>query len=262
VDAGHDERGRQIRTGLLTRGARRLARPARRLARPRGPDLDAELAWWLEEWDPVIRAGGFNPGDVPAFIPGEDVADTYEGRRWQIARAEVRRVAAEAGMDEAELFGDRVVVDVGPGPLGFPDACPARVAIGVEPLAERYRAHGLLLDSDAVYLTVSAEAMPLLGQSVDVVVSRNSLDHVTSPRAAVDEVRRVLRPGGTFLLSVDVDHPATPTEPHTLELDGVRALLEPFEIVREEVRDEAHGGGGGRRVVVLARAPGSALSSR
>ena len=69
-----------------------------------------------------MRAGGFNPGDVPGFIPGEPVAETYEGRRWQIARAEVQRVAAEAGADADELFAGRVVVDVGPGPLGFPDA--------------------------------------------------------------------------------------------------------------------------------------------
>jgi SAM-dependent methyltransferase len=208
----------------------------------------------MEEWDPVVRAGGFNPGDVPAFIPGEEVAATYEGRRRQIARAEVRRVAAEAGSDEDELFGGRVVVDVGPGPLGFQDACPARVSIGVEPLAERFREHGLLMeDSHAVYLAVGAESIPLVSGSVDVAVTRNSLDHVTDPPAVTAEIARILRPGGTLLVSVDVDHPATPTEPHTLTLDGVRELLAAFEVEREDVRDEAHGGGGGRRVAIRAR---------
>ena len=201
-----------------------------------------------------MRAGGFNPGDVPAFIPGEEVAESYDGRRRQIARAEVRRVAAEAGVTEDELFAGKVVVDVGPGPLGFPDACPARLSIGVEPLAERFREHGLLLDGDALYLAVGAEAIPLVSGSVDVVVCRNSLDHVTSPSAAMTEVRRILRPGGTLVLSVDVDHPATPTEPHSLTLDDVHALVEPLAIEREELRDEAHGGGGGRRVSMVARA--------
>jgi SAM-dependent methyltransferase len=251
VDAGHDERGRQIRSGLL-RAALGGAPHAR------AADLDAELAWWLGEWDPVVRAGGYNPGDVPAFLPGEDVAASYEGRRRQIARAEVRRVAAEAGSNEGEVFADRIVVDVGPGPLGFPDACPARVSIAIEPLAERFRERGLLLDSDAIYLAVAAEQIPLVSESVDVVVSRNSLDHVTSPRAAMAEVRRILCPGGTLLLSVDIDHPATPTEPHTLSLAAVRELLGPLEVEREEVRDDAHGGGGGRRVVVVARRSESA----
>jgi SAM-dependent methyltransferase len=219
----------------------------------RSADLDAELRWWLEEWDPIVRAGGFNPGDVPAFIPGEEVAEDYDGRRWQIARAEVRRVAAEAGADADELFGDRVVVDVGPGALGFPDACPARVSIGVDPLADRFRAAGLLLESDAVYLAVGAEAIPLVADSVDVVVARNSLDHVTTPRRAIGEMRRILRPGGVLILSVDVDHPATATEPHSFALGDVRELVRPLEVEREELRDDAHGGGGGRRVVVVAR---------
>jgi SAM-dependent methyltransferase len=200
-----------------------------------------------------VQAGGFNPGDVPGFIPGEEVADSYEGRRRQIARAEVGRVAAEASTGVDELFAGKVVVDVGPGPLGFPDACPARLSIGVEPLAERFREHGLLLESDALYLAVGAEAIPLVSGSVDVVVCRNSLDHVTSPPAAMAEVRRILRPGGALLLSVDVDHPATPTEPHSLTLDDVHALIGPLPIEREELRDEAHGGGGGRRVSIVAR---------
>jgi SAM-dependent methyltransferase len=200
-----------------------------------------------------VRAGGFNPGDVPAFIPGEEVADTYEGRRWQIARAEVRRVAAEAGADEGDLFGGKVVVDVGPGPLGFPDACPARVSIGIEPLAERYREHGLLLDSGAVYLAIGAEDVPLLSDTVDVVLLRNSLDHVTSPAATMGEMTRILKPDGVLLLSVDIDHPATATEPHTLALADVRELLRPLQVEREETYDEAHGGGGGRRVAVVAR---------
>ena len=53
---------------------------------------DAELRWWLDEWLPVLRAGGFNPGDASEFLDGEEAAPTYEGRRWQQARAEVRRV--------------------------------------------------------------------------------------------------------------------------------------------------------------------------
>ena len=246
MDAGHDERGRQSRPRLLRAVAARAAGE-------RAADLDAELRWWVEEWDAIVRAGGFNPGDVPAFIPGEAVADSYEGRRWQIARAEVRRVASEAGADADELFGDRVVVDVGPGPLGFPDACPARVAIGVDPLAERFRERGLLLRSDALYLAVGAESIPLVSESVDVVVARNSLDHVASPRRAMAELRRILRPGGTLVLSVDVDHPATATEPHSFALGDVHELVAPLAVERERMRDDAHGGGGGRRVVVVAR---------
>jgi SAM-dependent methyltransferase len=226
----------------------------RRTGRPAAePDLDEELRWWIDEWDPVIRDGGYNPGDVPRFIPGEEVADTYEGRRWQIARAEVRRTLEEAGIEDSAFFDGKVVVDIGPGPLGFPDACPARLAFGVEPLADRYRAHGLLLESDAVYLATGAEEIPLLSESVDVVVARNSLDHVTSPPVVIEQVTRILRPGGTLILSVDVGHPATVTEPHSFTLDEVRSLVAAMDTVSERQNEEAHGGGGGSRVVVVAR---------
>lgn len=227
-----------------------------RRAQPRAADLDAELRWWLESWDPVIRDGGFNPGDVQEFLdPGEPTADTYEGRRRQIARAEVRRVLSEAGIGDPAFFEGKVVMDIGPGPLGFPDACGAALSIGIEPLAERFAAAGLMIPgSPAVYLAVGAERIPLVSGTVDVALSRNSLDHVRDPDAVVAEVHRLLRPGGTLILNVDLDHPATATEPHTFTEERVRELLAGFEIVRETVDERAHGDEGRSLVVVARRA--------
>jgi SAM-dependent methyltransferase len=216
----------------------------------------AELRWWLEEWNPVLVAGGFNPGDAPAFLDGEETAGTYEGRRWQQARAEVRRVLSEAGIDDAGFFDGKVVVDIGPGPLGFPDACPARLSIGVEPLADAYREHGLLLEgSDAVYLAVGAETIPLVSESVDVVVARNSLDHVDDPVAVLGEVRRLLRPGGTLILNFDAGHEPTATEPHTLSAETVRGWLDGMTIEREQTLPGPHGQEG-EVVVIVATRPG------
>jgi SAM-dependent methyltransferase len=180
------------------------------------------------------------------------VEETYEGRRRQIARAEVRRVAAEAGSTEDELFAERVVVDVGPGPLGFPDACPARVSIGVEPLAERFAQAGLALESTALYLSVGAEAIPLVSSTVDVVIARNSLDHVEDPAAVLAEARRLLRPGGTLILNFDVGTVPTATEPHVLTEAGVLGWLAGMEIVRRST-GSSHGGDG-HAAVVVARA--------
>jgi SAM-dependent methyltransferase len=215
---------------------------------------EAELSWWLNKWDPVIRAGGFNPGDVSELLGGEPAAETYAGRRWQQARAEVRRVVGEANLDGPSFFEDKVVLDIGPGALGFPDACPARLSIGVEPLAQRFADAGLMLDSSAVYLVARAEAIPLLSASVDVVIARNSLDHVEDPRAAVAEGRRILRPGGTMILNFDVHRRSTQTEPHTLDVAEVRSWLEPMTIVNENRWDHGHGEEG-HVVVLVARAP-------
>jgi ubiquinone/menaquinone biosynthesis C-methylase UbiE len=215
---------------------------------------DAELRWWLDEWLPVLRAGGFNPGDAAELLGGEAVAATYEGRRWQQARAEVTRVLREAAIDDERFFEGKVVVDIGPGPLGFPDACPARVSIGVDPLAELYREHGLLLEgSDALYLSVGAEAIPLTSASVDVVVARNSLDHVDDPQAVLTEARRLLRPGGTLILNFDVGHAPTATEPHALTREQVRGALGDMTIAHEATTAQPHGGEGEVVVIVAEK---------
>jgi SAM-dependent methyltransferase len=225
-----------------------------RLRDPVAVKHDAELRWWLCEWEPVLRAGGFNPGDAPDFLDGEPVADSYEGRRWQQARAEVRRVLHEARIEDEHFFEGKVVLDVGPGPLGFPDACPARLSIGVEPLAERYREHGLLLeDSPAVYLSVGAESVPLVSHCVDVVVARNSLDHVDDPGAVLEEVQRLLRPGGTLILNFDAGHAPTATEPHMLSPDVVRSALPDMTVTTEHTSAGAHGVGGDVVVMVAER---------
>jgi SAM-dependent methyltransferase len=221
---------------------------------------DAELNWWLSQWEPVIRDGGFNPGDVADLLDGEPAADTYDGRRWQHARAEVRRVLREASIEDPSFFEDKVVVDIGPGPLGFPDACPARLSIGVEPLAQRFADAGLLLDSHAVYLVTGAESIPLLSGSVDVVIARNSLDHVEDPSAAVAEARRILRPGGTMILNFDVRATPTPTEPHTLDAADVRLWLAPMTIVHEAAWEHGHGGDGHVVVLVARQAPSAGAS--
>jgi SAM-dependent methyltransferase len=215
---------------------------------------DAELSWWLSEWEPILRAGGFSPGDVPDLLDGEPPADSYEGRRWQQAHAQVRRVLREADIDDPSFFHGKVVVDIGPGPIGFPDACPARVSIGVEPLAQRFADAGLLLESHAVYLAAPAEAVPLISATIDVVVARNSLDHVDDPRAAISEARRLLRPGGTLILNFDVGHMPTTAEPHTLDADEVRSWLGAMIIAHEDVWDRAHGADG-HAVVLVARQP-------
>jgi SAM-dependent methyltransferase len=224
----------------------------RRLKR-RGGDPDQELRFWVEQWDAHIRAGSlFSPRGLE-LIGEEAVADSYEGRRRQEARAQVRRVLEEAAIDDLDFFAGRVVLEIGPGPVGFPDACGARVALAVEPLAPRLEAAGLLLDSDAVYLATGAEAIPLLDGSVDVVVARNSLDHVVDPVAVLSEVVRVLSPGGTLILNVDIEGEPTAEEPHAFSADDVRRLVYPLHVEHERVIDEPHGTKGRQLVIVATK---------
>jgi SAM-dependent methyltransferase len=213
---------------------------------------DAQLRWWLETWDAEIRDGGLKPQDALDFLPGEEVETTYWGRRWQLARSQVARVMDEAGIEDQDYFAGKVVVEVGPGPLGFPDACPARISLGVDPLARRYAEHGLLLpDSAALYITASAEALPLITDSADVVLARDTLDYVDDPERALTEFRRILKPGGRLILMFDVGHVPTPFQPNALTADGVKAQLAGLTVVREHHWPEPFGADGHRAVIVV-----------
>jgi ubiquinone/menaquinone biosynthesis C-methylase UbiE len=74
--------------------------------------------------------------------------------------------------------------------------------------------------------------------SVDVVLARNSLDHVERPGRVLEEIQRVLRPGGTLILNFEVDHAPTRTEPHTLTIGNVRDALSDATVVREHLSDD------------------------
>jgi len=51
-------------------------------------------------------------------------------------------------------------------------------------------------------VAASAERLPFASNSFDVVVCTQVLEYVPHPQQAIDEMRRVLKPGGSLLLSV------------------------------------------------------------
>ena len=92
-----------------------------------------------------------------------------------------------------------------------------------------------------------------MSDSVDVVVARNSLDHVDDPAPCSREARRLLRPGGTLILNFDVGHAPTAAEPHTLTQEAIRAALAGMTIEREQTSARSHGHGGEAVVIVATR---------
>ena len=239
--------------GMLGELRSRLAL-AHRLRDPVAVKHEAQLRWWIERWDAIVRGGGVTPDDTLGYLDDDDVAPTYLGRRWQIARAHVRRVLDEAAIEDQSFFDDKVVVDLGCGPVGFPDACPARVSLGVDPLIERYAEHGLLLPaSRAVYIQGDAEQIPLLSGTVDVVVARDVLDYVVDPEQSAGEIRRVLRPAGTLIVGFDVDQTPTVAQPQALTVERVRAALAGMTVTHRREWDAPFATSGHRVVLVAAR---------
>ena len=150
------------------------------------------------------RAGA---GGLPAEI---DRLDLQAALGWP----EERRLLSEFGLAD----GMRVLdVGCGPGALTarLVEGFPSCEVTGVDPDAE-------LLDAArrrvprASFLPGTAESLPLPDASVDVAGARLVLQHLPDPVAAAREVRRVLVPGGRFVV-IDVDGGlwgmASPPEP-------------------------------------------------
>ncbi|RWP24903.1 MAG: class I SAM-dependent methyltransferase [Mesorhizobium sp.] len=133
---------------------------------------------------------------------------------------------AMGGLADAEFFREKSCIDIGCGPKGsltWLDGI-AKHAIGIDPLASRYELFNIS-SHNMLYIAARAEELPLRSSSADVVFSMNSLDHVDDLEQACGEIRRVLKPGGHFIGSLNLDEPATPTEPWTLTEDYLERHL-------------------------------------
>lgn len=73
-------------------------------------------------------------------------------------------------------------------------------------------------------------ALPFLPQVFDLVMATEVLEHLHTPQQAVDEIRRVLLPGGTCVLSTRFIHPyhADPHDYFRFTSDGLKHLFREF----------------------------------
>ncbi len=116
-----------------------------------------------------------------------------------------------AALDLATLCGDETVVDVGCGNGGYLAELARRrhagrvlgvdLSAGMLQAARRHAPAASLTAGDAA-------ALPLRDRAADLTLAAHMLYHVADPRAAVRELRRVTRPGGTVLVVLNgPDHP-------------------------------------------------------
>jgi SAM-dependent methyltransferase len=127
-----------------------------------------------------------------------------EGREGLIVHAEhlTRYVAA------VEICRDKDVLDIASG-SGYGSlmlAASAKSVVGVD-ISEEAVAHAreLYVADNLEYRVGSGEQIPLADDSVDVVVTFETIEHIENYRAFVTEIRRVLRPGGIALVSTPND---------------------------------------------------------
>jgi SAM-dependent methyltransferase len=102
---------------------------------------------------------------------------------------------------------------------------PRRVALDLRP-------------GPGVHVVGDAQALGFADASFDTVLCTEMLEHVPEPQRAIDEMRRVLRPGGLLLLTTRFLFPIhdAPHDYFRYTKYGLRHLLRRFEIL--ELREE------------------------
>ena len=98
---------------------------------------------------------------------------------------------------------------------------------GIDPLADEYKR--LYSYPEGVNIQKGfGEKIPFPDEFFDIVFCSSALDHVTDPQRTVVETHRVLKPGGYFVLSVEIFEEKTVSDHslHSLVRRDVYSLLE------------------------------------
>lgn len=144
---------------------------------------------------------------------------------------EVRKLAALEDKHwwyaERRHLLEKAIADMTPGQaldIGAAGGGNTRVLVkhGWKAAPLEYGAEGAEVASERGLPVMRADAtrLPIADASLDLVVAFDVLEHIPDDDAAVAEVRRVLRPGGTWLIAV----PADPKlwSDHDVAVDHVR----------------------------------------
>jgi SAM-dependent methyltransferase len=133
-------------------------------------------------------------------------------RNWQRFHG-VRRIELGVLVKYLELGARKRILDVGSGKGAFAGKLSraGHDVAGVDPSATAVRIARNYVDSEGKFVLGAGENLPFPSAQFDRAVSVCVLEHTKSDAAVLAEVRRVLKPGGIFALTVDcLDSPYIP----------------------------------------------------
>ncbi len=130
------------------------------------------------------------------------------------------------GLTKEDYVGKQIL-DIGCGPRGSLEwIADQSVSYGLDPLADKYLKMGAHKHT-MNYVKGVSESIPFEDDVMDIVCSFNSLDHVDDVTKSIQEIIRVTKSGGFFLLIADIHEQATLTEPSAFSWDIVQQF-EPY----------------------------------
>lgn len=149
---------------------------------------------------------------------------------------------AMAEEENSEFLHNKIVADFGCGPRGsLVWAVSALTRIGIDVLADRYadkfpediHSHGM------IYVKSTEKNIPLPSNFVDVLYTLNAMDHVDNFPQMCREIFRILKPGGLFIGGFNLEEPASPCEPQSLNEEKIkRNILDRLEVLSYRITNK------------------------
>ncbi|CAN5265363.1 hypothetical protein BH10ACI1_BH10ACI1_34640 [soil metagenome] len=118
------------------------------------------------------------------------------------ARAVRKKLEAVKPIDEGAS-----VIEVGSGAHGLIFGFGVKQGIGIDPLAVEYKRLFPKWQADANTIAAIGEELPFADDAFDIVLSDNVIDHAEKPLQIVEELVRILKPGGLLYFTVNIHHP-------------------------------------------------------
>lgn len=130
-----------------------------------------------------------------------------------------------------------VIADVGCGPIPFfcDYAIKAKRQIAVDPLYEQYLKLSYYQKFCDCVVTWIRSTVALETGVCDSVFALNMLDHVQSPNDTIDELIRILKPGGCLYLFVDLEKDPDHMHPHMISEQWLRSALAMLDTVQVHI---------------------------
>ena len=179
--------------------------------------------------------------------------------RWRKKNLKLERAEMELSMlpllqQYAKQYPvDAAVMEIGCGPTCISHALPQKYKTYLDPLINEYRRmFPGELPEDGEQLATTAERINKESSSYDIVICLNTLSFSLNPELIVNEVERLLKPGGIFIVEMRTHSPlearlhyrlfrflpklTRSPRPYYYALQGIRKTLKRhFNITEEQV---------------------------
>ncbi len=156
-----------------------------------------------------------------------------------------------------EFPDDATVMEIGCGPICLTRLLPQRHKTYLDPMADDFRRmFPGKLPEEGEYLTAFAERIPKPDSSYDLIICLNMISHALNPELVMNEIERLLKPGGKLILSIRLHSQlearlhyrairlfpflCRKTRPYYYARKGIRRTLQRHFNIKEEIVQKTH----------------------